>query len=76
VALKVAGAVAPLTVLVNGIPVPNEGRGSLFFMPNGPGFTRVTVMDAAGSMDSILVRVGDEASTTLGTRSSASAAAQ
>jgi penicillin-binding protein 1C len=57
VALKVSGAVAPLTVLVDGIPVPGAGRGSLFFNPRGPGFSRVTVMDAAGAMDSIVVRV-------------------
>jgi penicillin-binding protein 1C len=59
VALKVAGAVAPLTVLVNGVPVAGEGRGSLFFNPDGPGFSRVTVMDAAGATDSIIVRVDD-----------------
>jgi penicillin-binding protein 1C len=62
VALKVAGAVAPLTVLVNGIPVPNAARGSLFFNPDGPGFSRVTVMDAAGAVDSVVVRVGDNGS--------------
>jgi penicillin-binding protein 1C len=59
VVLKVAGAVAPLTVLVNGVPVANEGRGSLFFNPAGPGFSRVTVMDAAGASDGIVVRVAD-----------------
>ncbi|HEX4408261.1 MAG TPA: penicillin-binding protein 1C [Xanthobacteraceae bacterium] len=59
VPLKVSGAVAPLTVLVNGVPVANEGRGSLFFDPAGPGFSRVTVMDAAGASDSIVVRVMD-----------------
>jgi penicillin-binding protein 1C len=59
VALKVAGAVAPLTVLVNGVPVAGEERGSLFFNPDGPGFSRVTVMDAAGATDSIVVRVDD-----------------
>jgi penicillin-binding protein 1C len=59
VALKVAGAVAPLTVLVNGVPVAGAGRGSLFFNPDGPGFSRVTVMDAAGSSDSVVVRVED-----------------
>jgi penicillin-binding protein 1C len=64
VMLKVAGAVAPLTVLVNGIPVSGGGRGSLFFNPDGPGFSRVTVMDAAGAVDSILVRIGDGASST------------
>jgi len=59
VALKVTGAVAPLTVLVNGVPVQNESRESLFFNPDGPGFSRVTVMDASGSADSIVVRVDD-----------------
>jgi penicillin-binding protein 1C len=61
VALKVTGAVAPLTVLVNGTPVRNEGRDSLFFAPAGPGFSRVTVVDAAGATDSIVVRLGDTA---------------
>ena len=61
VALKVAGAVAPLTVLVNGVPVTNEGRASLFFNPDGPGFSRVTVMDASGAADSVVVRVDDGA---------------
>jgi penicillin-binding protein 1C len=59
VPLKVSGAVAPLTVLVNGVPVPVEGRGTLFFKPDGPGFSRVTVMDSAGATDSIVVRVED-----------------
>jgi penicillin-binding protein 1C len=61
VALKVTGAVAPLTVLVNGAPVGNEGRQSLFFDPGGPGFSRVTVIDASGASDSIIVRLGDKA---------------
>jgi penicillin-binding protein 1C len=62
VALKVSGAAAPLTVLVNGVPVAGEGRGSLFFNPDGPGFSRVTVMDASGAADSVVVRVDDAAS--------------
>ena len=59
VALKVSGAVAPLTVLVDGVPVADEGRGSLFFNPEGPGFSRVTVVDASGASDSVVVRVDD-----------------
>jgi penicillin-binding protein 1C len=59
VVLKVSGAVAPLTVLVNGVPVMGEGRDSLFFNPGGPGFSRVTVMDASGAADSVVVRVDD-----------------
>jgi penicillin-binding protein 1C len=62
VALKVTGAVAPLTVLVNGKPIPYDGRGALFFNPDGPGFSRVTVMDASGSADSVVVRVDEGAS--------------
>jgi penicillin-binding protein 1C len=59
VALKVAGAIAPLSVLVNGVPVAGETRGSLFFNPAGPGFSRVTVMDASGATDSVVVRIDD-----------------
>jgi len=59
VPVKVAGAVAPLTVLVNGVPVEAQQRGALFFRPDGPGFSRVTVIDSAGDTDSVVVRVGD-----------------
>ncbi len=58
VALKIAGGVAPLTVMVNGVPlVPQGGRRTLFFQPDGPGFVRLTVMDARGAADSVMVRV-------------------
>jgi penicillin-binding protein 1C len=57
VAIKVAGGIAPLTVLVNGVPVTSRGRHTLFFAPDGPGFMRVTVMDAKGATDSVMVRV-------------------
>ncbi len=57
-ALKVAGGVQPLTVLVNGVPtLAHAGNRTLFFEPDGPGFMRVTVMDAKGAADSVLVRV-------------------
>jgi penicillin-binding protein 1C len=59
VALKVTGAVAPLTILVNGVPVEKPGQGTLSFKPDGPGFSRVTVIDSAGSVDSVTVRVDD-----------------
>jgi penicillin-binding protein 1C len=62
VPLKITGAVAPLTVLVNGIPIETQGRGVLFFKPNGPGFSRVTVIDASGASDSVVVRVDSSAS--------------
>jgi penicillin-binding protein 1C len=58
VALKIAGGLAPLTVMVNGVPLGAEtGRRSLFFQPDGPGFVRLTVMDARGTSDSVMVRV-------------------
>jgi penicillin-binding protein 1C len=59
VPLKITGAVAPLTVFVNGFPVKQQQRGALFFTPDGPGFSRVTVIDAAGESDSVMVRVDD-----------------
>jgi penicillin-binding protein 1C len=62
VPLKITGAVAPLTVLVNGIPTPPQARGALFFRPDGPGFSRVTVIDSSGTTDSVVVRVEDSAS--------------
>ncbi len=58
VALKIAGGAAPLTVMVNGVPLPAGGsRRTLFFQPDGPGFVRLTVMDARGAADSVMVRV-------------------
>jgi penicillin-binding protein 1C len=58
VALKISGGAAPLTVLVNGMPLPAEaGRRTLFFAPEGPGFVRLTVMDAKGATDSVMVRL-------------------
>jgi len=60
--LKIAGAVAPFTVLVNGVPVATQSRGNPFFRPDGPGFARVTVVDASGAADSVVVRFEDGAS--------------
>ena len=58
VALKVAGGAEPLTVLVNGVPVAAQsGKRTLFFAPDGPGFVRLTVMDANGATESVLVRI-------------------
>ena len=58
IALKIAGGVGPLTVLVNGMPLPpRTGRRTLFFEPDGPGFVRLTVIDAKGATDSVVVRV-------------------
>ena len=58
VALKIAGGSAPLTIMVNGVPLASDGgRQTLFFQPDGPGFVRLTVMDARGAADSVMVRV-------------------
>jgi penicillin-binding protein 1C len=56
--LKIAGGRAPLTVLVNGVPIRSPaGRRTVFFRPDGPGFVRLTVMDARGAADSVTVRL-------------------
>ena len=58
IALKIGGGAEPLTILVNGMPVPAPaGKRVVFFDPDGPGFVRVTVMDANGRSDSVVVRV-------------------
>ena len=58
VALKVTGGVEPLTMMVNGMPVATPaGTRTLFFAPDGPGFVRLTVMDAKGASESVIVRL-------------------
>lgn len=57
VAVKIAGGTQPLTVLVNGAPIATTEKRTLFFAPDGPGFVRVTVMDAKGATDSVMVRL-------------------
>jgi penicillin-binding protein 1C len=58
VPVKIAGGAQPLTMLVNGIPVVARGdRRTVHFVPDGPGFVRLTVMDAKGAADSIVVRL-------------------
>jgi len=58
VALKISGGAAPLTVMVNGVPLKSQGgRRTVFFAPDGPGFVRLTVMDARGSTDSVSIRL-------------------
>jgi penicillin-binding protein 1C len=73
VPLKVAGAVGALTVLVNGVPVAADGSGTPFFKPDGPGFSRVTVLDSSGAAASVVVRV-DDGSASRGMLGAASAA--
>jgi penicillin-binding protein 1C len=56
--VKVAGGVLPLTMLVNGISVGDiDSRRQRLIDPPGPGFTRLTVIDATGSADTVVIRV-------------------
>ncbi|QRG04634.1 penicillin-binding protein 1C [Xanthobacter dioxanivorans] len=56
--LKVDGGTFPLTLLMDGRPVAREENAHTFtWRPPGRGFTRLTVMDAAGVTDSVTVRV-------------------
>ena len=57
-ALKATGGVPPFTWLVNGAPIASpELRRDAAWTPDGAGFARVSVMDAKGSTDSVLVRL-------------------
>jgi len=57
IALKISGGTQPLTVLVNGVPLAPADRRHLLVAPDGPGFLRLTVMDAKGAADSVVVRM-------------------
>jgi penicillin-binding protein 1C len=44
--------------MMNGVPLAADGASrTLFFQPDGPGFVRLTVLDAAGATDSVTVRL-------------------
>jgi penicillin-binding protein 1C len=56
--VRVAGGALPMTVLVNGRSVGEiDGRRQRLIDPPGPGFARVTVIDAAGAADTVVVRI-------------------
>jgi penicillin-binding protein 1C len=57
-ALKALGGAPPLTWFVNGAPIgePDARRQSVW-RPDGAGFARVSVIDAKGASDSVLVRL-------------------
>jgi penicillin-binding protein 1C len=56
--VKVAGGVLPMTMLVNGVSVGElDGRRQRLIDPPGPGFTRLTVIDARGAADTVVVRI-------------------
>jgi len=58
VPVKVAGGVMPMTVLVNGIAAGElDSRRQRLVEPPGPGFVRLTVMDAMGAADTVVVRI-------------------
>jgi penicillin-binding protein 1C len=56
--VKVSGGVLPMTMLVNGTSVGEiDGRRQRLIDPPGPGFARLTVIDAAGAVDTVVVRI-------------------
>ncbi|CAO4168283.1 peptidoglycan glycosyltransferase [Methylorubrum aminovorans] len=56
-ALKALGGQPPLTWMVDGLPVAEAMRRQSEWSPEGAGFARISVMDAAGASDSVLVRL-------------------
>jgi penicillin-binding protein 1C len=56
--VKVAGGVLPMTILVNGVSVGKiDGRRQRLVDPPGAGFARLTVIDAAGAADTVVIRI-------------------
>jgi penicillin-binding protein 1C len=56
--IKVAGGVLPITMLVNGVSVGElDARRQRLIDPPGPGFARLTVIDARGAADTVVVRI-------------------
>lgn len=56
-ALKALGGVPPLTWMVNSLPVEVSARRQSEWKPDGAGFARISVLDAAGGSDSVVVRI-------------------
>ncbi len=56
--IKVAGGVLPITMLVNGVSVGElDGRRQRLIDSPGPGFARLTVIDAKGAADTVIIRI-------------------
>jgi len=56
--VKVSGGVLPLTMMVNGLSVGEiDSRRQRLIDPPGPGFARLTVIDATGAADTVVVRI-------------------
>jgi len=54
----VAGGVLPITMLVNGVSVGElDNRRQRLIDSPGPGFARLTVIDAKGAADTVVVRI-------------------
>lgn len=62
-ALKASGGVPPLTWMVDGAPVQiGSLRRETIWNPEGSGFVRLSVIDARGATDSVVVRVDEDRS--------------
>ena len=56
--VKVAGGVLPMTMLINGVSVGAiDSRRQRLIDPPGPGFARLTVIDATGAADTVVIRM-------------------
>jgi penicillin-binding protein 1C len=56
--VKIAGGVLPMTMLVNGVSAGEiDGRRQRLVEPPGPGFARLTVIDATGAADTVVIRI-------------------
>jgi len=56
--VKVVGGVLPLTMLVDGVAVGEiDSRRQRLVDPPGPGFARLTVIDATGAADTVVIRI-------------------
>jgi len=56
--VKVAGGVLPITMLLDGMSVGEfDGRRQRLIAPPGPGFARLTVIDARGAADTVVIRI-------------------
>lgn len=56
--VKTSGGAGPYTFFVDGVPVGTPANEkSISWLPRGPGFARLTVMDASGTSDSVSIRL-------------------
>ena len=56
--VKVAGGVLPMTMMINGVAAGEiDSRRQRLVDPPGPGFVRLTVVDATGAADTVVVRI-------------------